>query len=168
MKLLKILSVMGITLLVIFVLSFTMLAADYGAAAVDENATYTLEEILTFAIEDEYLAQARYSAVINEFGELKPFTNIVSAESFHIEAIKPLFVKYGFVIPEDKASEFITVPDTLAEAVEEGIEGEQDNMHMYTIFLKSDIPYDVKAVFSALKTASENHLRAFKHAARTL
>lgn len=168
MKFYKILSVLGISLFVIIVLSFTMLAVDYGAGAVDENETYTLEEILTFAIEDEYLAQARYSAVINEFGELKPFTNIVSAESFHIEALKPLFLKYGFVIPEDKASAFITVPDTVAAAVKEGIMGEQENMRMYSIFLKSEIPLDVKAVFSALQTASENHLRAFKHAARTL
>ena len=31
-------------------------AEEYGAAAVTEGGTYTLEQMLTYAIQDEYLA----------------------------------------------------------------------------------------------------------------
>jgi len=52
------------------------------AAAADEN--YTLEEMLTYAIQDEYLAKAEYAAIIDTFDVTRPYTNIIRAENNHI------------------------------------------------------------------------------------
>ena len=49
----------------------------------------TLSNVLIEAIDDEYKARATYRLVIREFGEIRPFINIVEAESRHIEALLP-------------------------------------------------------------------------------
>ncbi len=53
----------------------------------------TVDNILIEAINDEYKARATYRHVIRKFGEIRPFINIVDAESRHIEALLPLFQK---------------------------------------------------------------------------
>ena len=52
----------------------------YGAAAVSEGETYTIEEMLVYAIQDEYMAEASYLAIMEAFGTVKPFTSIAKAE----------------------------------------------------------------------------------------
>ena len=135
---------------------------DYGAQAVREDRTYSLEQMLTYALEDEYLAYARYQADIKKFGEIRPFTNIVKAENRHIELLKPLFEKYGVAVPESRAAEHLTEPETLLDAMKAGVAGETDNMRMYDIFLGQELPNNVRIVFSLLKSAAAKHLEAFK------
>ncbi|WP_232420130.1 hypothetical protein [Nitrosococcus watsonii] len=53
----------------------------------------TVSNVLIEAINDEYKARATYRHVIRKFGEIRPFINIVEAESRHIEALLPLFQK---------------------------------------------------------------------------
>ena len=137
-------------------------AGDYGAAAVKEDQTYSLEQMLNYAIEDEYLAQARYRADIEKFGEIRPFTSIVKAEKRHIGLLRPLFDKYGVAVPDDKAASYLTEPETLLDAMKAGVAGEEDNIRMYDIFLKHELPNDARVIFSLLKNAAENHLEAFK------
>ena len=96
------------------------------------------------------------------------FTNILRAETMHISALNPLFNKYGILIPENKARNHIVEPTTLAEAFKAGVEGEIANIEMYNVFLKQDIPADVATVFTALKNASERHLKAFETGLRRL
>src|SRR6056297_1714817 len=68
------------------------LASDnYGALGAKQDEDYTLEEMLIYAIQDEYLARAEYELIMNEFGEQRPFSNIIRAEEYHIELLKPLF-----------------------------------------------------------------------------
>jgi hypothetical protein len=134
----------------------------YGAAAVDENKTYTLPEMLIFAIEDEYLAQARYENVICKFGAGRPFTNILRAETMHIAALKPFFGVYNVPLPEDNARKYLVEPTSLSDAFRAGINGEINNIKMYNAFLKQNIPSDVRAVFTMLRNASERHLAAFQ------
>ncbi|PIE42699.1 MAG: DUF2202 domain-containing protein, partial [Gammaproteobacteria bacterium] len=47
------------------------------------------------ALDDEYKARATYRYVIDTFGPVRPFINIVNAETRHIQALIPLFHKYG-------------------------------------------------------------------------
>ena len=51
----------------------------YGAAAVSEGETYTIEEMLVYAIQDEYMAEASYLAIMDAYGTVKPFTSTSSA-----------------------------------------------------------------------------------------
>ena len=67
----------------------------YGAAAVSEGETYTIEEMLVYAIQDEYMAEASYLAIMDAYGTIKPFTSISKAEGTHISLLLPLFETYG-------------------------------------------------------------------------
>ena len=88
---------------------------DFGAAAVNEGETYTIEQMLTYAIQDEYLAQAEYKEIIAAFGVDRPFSNIMKAEAIHVERLTPLFAAYNTPIPEDTGSEHVVLPATLQE-----------------------------------------------------
>lgn len=135
-----------------------------GAEAAKADTDLTLEEMLTYAIQDEYLAKARYSLVVEKFGEQRPFINIISAEVTHISYLKPLFTKYNVTLPADNAKDYIKVPTSIKESLETGVQGEIENIAMYERFLKQNIPNDVKTVFTRLKNASQNHLQAFQKA----
>jgi len=140
----------------------TELPEDYGAKGALQEDDITLEKALTYAIQDEYLAQARYDAVIDKFGPTFPFTNIKVSEQRHIDALVRLFQKYNIDIPENFAKQYTPTPTTLKQAFEAGVEGEVDNIAMYEKLADSDVPDDVKRVFTNLRDASKNHLAAFK------
>ena len=141
----------------------TQLPANYGAKGALQDRTITLEEALVYAIEDEYLAQARYDAVIGKFGAIRPFSNIKVAEQRHITALLPLFKKYNVQIPDDTAKQYVSAPATLTEALQQGVDGEVDNIAMYEKLTSiTDLPEDVKTVLTQLGEASKNHLRAFR------
>ncbi|MGB4661335.1 MAG: hypothetical protein WBI07_19335 [Mobilitalea sp.] len=138
--------------------------SETGAAGALTDSDYTLEEMLTYAIEDEYLAQTEYTAIIAEFGAVRPFSNIVKAEATHISLLTPLFETYGVTIPQKDWASLITVPDTLEAAYTVGVAAEVKNIEMYESFLKEEVPDDVQIVFERLLAASEKHLAAFERA----
>ena len=135
----------------------------FGAAALSEGKTYTVEEMLTYAIQDEYLARAEYKVIMDAYGEQRPFINIMKAEGVHVQRLLPLFTVYGVTVPEDTALGHTVKPDSLQAAYEAGVTAEVNNIAMYEAFLKQeDLPDDVRVVFEALTRASGNHLRAFE------
>ncbi|MGB8001584.1 MAG: DUF2202 domain-containing protein [Anaerobacillus sp.] len=139
------------------------LPEDYGAKGALQDSSITLKEALTYAIQDEYLAQARYDAIIKEFGEIRPFSQIKIAEQRHITALLPLFKRYNITVPENNASQYTATPKTLKEAFEAGVQGEVDNIAMYEkLAALSELPQDVRTVMTRLGDASKNHLAAFK------
>lgn len=138
-------------------------SGDYGAAAVREGETYTVEQMLVYALQDEYLALAEYKAIMEKFGVDRPFGNIMKAEQTHVEHLLPLFAAYKIPAPEDTSAGHVTLPETLEEVYQTGVTVEINNIKMYEIFLKQEgLPEDVKTVLQALKNASENHLAAFE------
>ncbi|MDZ7803759.1 ferritin-like domain-containing protein [Thiohalophilus sp.] len=126
--------------------------------------TQTLHEILTEAIEDEYKARATYRRVLEKFGDVRPFSNIVEAEQRHIDALLLLFENYGLRVPEDHWPERVATPDTLLAACQAGVAAEIDNAAMYDRLLAASSDYpDVQRVLRNLQRASsENHLPAFQ------
>ena len=140
--------------------------AGYGAAGALADDTYTLDEMLTYALQDEYLARYEYALIMDEYGEIKPFVNIKKAEEQHIAELLPLFDKYSVDVPEDESAAYAVMPETLLEAGETGVQAEIDNIAMYEKFLQRDLPDDVRDVFEALKSASEKHLEAFERLVR--
>ena len=137
----------------------------YGAENVTEDREYTLEEMLNYAIQDEYRARAEYELIIEEMDGGRPFTNIIKSEETHIALLKPLFEARGIEVPKDDAADHIVLPESIDVALEIGVQAEIDNIAMYEKFLGQDLPEDVEGVFLRLKNASENHLQAFKNAA---
>ena len=135
----------------------------FGAAALSEGKTYTVDEMLTYAIQDEFLAQAEYKVIMDAYGVQRPFVNIMKAEGAHVRRLLPLFTAYSVPVPEDTALEHTVKPEALQAAYEAGVTAEVHNIAMYETFLKQDnLPDDVRGVFEALMRASQNHLRAFE------
>ena len=138
-------------------------SADFGARGAEGKSGLTVEQMLTYAIQDEYLAHAEYELIIEEYGSIRPFTNIMAAEVRHIEWVAELFDAYGYSLPEDTAHKYVTLPEDLKSCFETGVQAEIDNIAMYESFLQEDLPADVRDLFERLQGASENHLRAFRN-----
>lgn len=136
----------------------------FGSKTALTDPNLTLASMLTYAIQDEYLAHAEYLAILDTYGNQNPFSNIVKAEESHISALTPLFAEYDIALPIDDAADRIILPKSITDALEIGVVAEIDNIDMYQLFLEQDIPDDVKAVFTNLMKASESHLAAFKNA----
>jgi hypothetical protein len=137
--------------------------ADFGAKGAEGKSGLTIEQMLTYAIQDEYLARAEYELIIGEYGSIRPFTNIMAVEVRHIEWVTELLDEYGYSVPEDTADRYVVLPEDLESSFETGVQAEIDNIAMYESFLREDLPGDVRDLFEQLQRASENHLRAFRN-----
>ena len=135
---------------------------DTGAAGALADKEYTLEEMLTYAIEDEYLAQAEYDVIMDTYDVKKPFSNIIKAEATHISLLKPLFEEHGVSIPKKDWNSLVAVPKSVDAAYAIGVDAEKKNIAMYESFLKENLPDDVRTVFEKLMNASKKHLAAFQ------
>lgn len=133
-----------------------------GAKGARQDSNLGLEKMLTYAIQDEYLAYAEYEYVIGTFGDQKPFSNIIKAEEKHISLLTPLFTAHKVVLPTNNAKDFVYPPKNVSEALEVGVQAEIDNIAMYESFLKRELPDDVRTVFTELRDASKLHLDAFQ------
>jgi hypothetical protein len=122
---------------------------------------------LAEALQDEYKARATYRAIIQTFGPVRPFVNIVEAEERHIQALLPLFARYGIPVPKDDWPVKVAVPDSVAQACQDGVQAEIENGAMYERLLAMTTDYpDVQRVFQNLQRASQqNHLPAFQRCA---
>ena len=134
----------------------------YGAKGALADKNLTINDMLMYAVQDEYLAHGEYLAIVDKFGSQKPYTNIISAEETHLAYLKEVYLAYGLDFPADESAGHIVVPANLLEAAETGVQAEIDNIAMYELFLTYDLPENVFEVFSALKSGSDRHLRAFQ------
>ena len=138
-------------------------SADFGAKGAEGRENLSLEQMLTYAIQDEYLARAEYELIISHYGEVRPFSNIIKAEEQHIAWLVDIFARYKLDLPEDTAAEHVVLPADMKSAFQTGVQAEIENIAMYDAFLKEKLPTDAAALFAELKAASENHLRAFQN-----
>ncbi|ARI77152.1 ferritin family protein [Halobacillus mangrovi] len=134
----------------------------YGAKGALNAEELTFSQALIYAIQDEYLAQSRYSNILDNFGEILTFTRIKQAELRHIEALLTLFERYQIPVPEDDSAQFVSTPENVKDAYRKGVVGEIDNIAMYDRFLSFQLPEDARIVFTQLRNASVNHLEAFR------
>jgi hypothetical protein len=144
--------------------------ALWGAKAAASDANPSIEAMLRYAIEDEYLARAEYEAIIKKFGSQRPFSNIIKSEESHIAWIKEAYTRLSLPVPADTASTHVVIPSTLDEAFKTGVQAEIDNIAMYDHFLKTNFIKNAANVyyrdlFVRLRDASKNHLAAFKKGA---
>lgn len=158
-----------ITVLLLLFSSLLVFAqTGFGASGAKERApSWTIEEMLRYAIEDEYLARAEYVAIMEAFKVTRPFANIKKAEDTHISLLEDLYRARNIAIPRDTAKEHVRLPKTLEEAYRAGEQAEIANIEMYALFLQSPLltakeHADIESVFARLKRASENHLAAFR------
>ena len=124
----------------------------------DHTKTMVLEALI-----DEYKSRAFYRLVINTFGEIRPFSNIVEAEDAHARTLEILCGHFGIPLPRDDWEEKLEPPSSVLEACQAGIQGEHENIAMYDRFLQQTKVPEVLALFQRLQAASrQHHLPAFK------
>ena len=125
----------------------------------DDNTKAMILEALI----DEYKSRASYRLVINTFGEIRPFINIVEAEETHSRALEILCGHFGIPLPKDDWEDKLETPSSVLEACRAGIQGEHDNIAMYDRFLQQTKVPEVLALFQRLQAASrQHHLPAFE------
>ncbi|MGA9517513.1 MAG: hypothetical protein WBV27_01890, partial [Trichococcus sp.] len=79
----------------------------YGAVGALADNDLTMEEMFTYAIQDEQLAHGEYAYVLGTFGDQAPFNNIVSAEAQHVSEMTVLFEKYDLAVPADESADHL-------------------------------------------------------------
>lgn len=128
--------------------------------------THDEVEDLVAALNDEFLARATYTQVIADFGEVRPFSNIIRAEQRHIDALLLLFDRYGIEVPEDPWQGRVPHYHSLLEACRAGVEAEMENAALYDRLLAGTSHADLLSTYRNLQRASqENHLPAFQRCA---
>lgn len=131
------------------------------AQSVDTNANIETQ-ILRIACYDEYRANAYYQKVIDTFGMVAPFSNIVQAEVRHYSGIENICQKYGVTPPINDWYEKIQIGSTLAECCQDGVDAEIANIEMYDNLLQYVVYDDIRELFYRDQAASyNNHLPAF-------
>lgn len=121
-------------------------------------------DALLMALDDEYKAEATYIAVIDKFGEIRPFINIIEAERRHAQRAKAEMDRLG-VSYEAKNPYLgeLTPPQTLLAACEQGVTAEIENIALYDRILPTIEGESVLATLTDLQWASrERHLPAFE------
>ncbi len=141
--------------------------AGYGAKSLDSATGLTVEEMLNYAIQDEYLARAEYELIIQEYGNIRPFSRIILAEERHILWVIDALNEYEFAVPEDESKDHVVLPTSIKTALETGVKAEIDNIAMYDKFLaQPNLPATIRTLFLKLQNGSRNHLRAFQNRLR--
>ena len=133
------------------------------------------KETLTFMHEEEKLARDVYLTLYQKWGA-NVFSKIADSEQRHIEATKVLLDKYGLEDPvKDDTVGVFTNPElkkmynelvqrggaSLVEALKVGAYIEDLDIRDLENAIAATDNDDVKKVYSRLRNASENHMRAF-------
>lgn len=133
---------------------------EFPAGELTKEAKMALDE----AIKDEYKALTFYQAVISKFGSTRPFSMVQGSEEQHIASLKAIYQKYGLIAPANSTPK-TTVPRSLQEACQAGVDAEIANVSLYKDkLLPSVLGYeDITFVFNNLMNASQQkHLPAFE------
>lgn len=133
-----------------------------GAKGAAADTTLSVQDMLLYAQQDEYLAKGEYAAIQRTFGTQRIFSNISRAEDTHISLLSPILEKYGVEAVTSDSLPSPVIPESLKSAYAIGVQAEIENIEMYERFLEQDLPADVESVFLRLMNASENHLKAFE------
>ncbi len=121
---------------------------------------------LLAALDDEYKARATYAQVLVDFGDVRPFSNIVEAEQRHIDALVGLFARHGLEVPPDPWPGQVARYGSVTEACVAGVEAEIENAALYDRLLAGTTRDDLRDTYRNLQRASqENHLPAFRRCA---
>ena len=148
------------------------MAISVGPVACDDNPSVVAPVMdepavlhaMEAAIQDEFRAELIYEKVLDKFGSVRPFVNIIGAEVRHSEALARLYVIRGLPVPESRwASDDIPVFSSMPDACRAGVVAEIENAEIYSRYLELPLPSDVRLVFENKRAASlDKHLPAFE------
>jgi len=135
------------------------LGAGIGLTPLSEAEAAALQE----AILEEYGALNLYQSVIEQLGNVYPFSMIVRSEQQHVTALVRQAEKYGLAVPENPG--LINPPTfaSLADACQAGVAAEIADAALYDELKLVTTHADLLRVYDRLQEASLNqHLPAFE------
>lgn len=133
----------------------------WGSGAANQDNNLTIEKMLKYALEDEYIKRTRYELICDKFDVKEPFYTMSKSETANIMKLITLFSKHNITIPADRSIEYIKTPKTLMEGYSLSIKGEENNAAMYEKFLKDNsIDVDMKEVFIKLISSSRENMKS--------
>ncbi len=153
---------------VLLLFGFLLAACDStGLQSNSADMMSTMNDDLDVLLLDEYRAEAIYARVISDFGEVRPFTNIILAEQRHSASLEHVYGNYGFDVPDNP---YIgNAPDgfpSIVAACEGGVQAEITNASLYDVVLDRTLPADIRQVVQSNRDASiDRHLPAFQRCA---
>jgi hypothetical protein len=139
-------------------------------------STASLEEMLTFIVQEEKLAHDLYVQLAQTSGA-RQFSNIVNSEATHISLVQGLLTYYNIVDPTIALAEGEFLDQDLqalydnllvsgsvdrAGAMAAGIAVEEKDIADIEAMLATNLPSDVASVLERLLSGSQNHLVAFQ------
>ncbi len=120
-------------------------------------------EGLVRAIEEEFGAQALYQSVLDKFGNVSPFNDIVLSEARHASALINQAQKHGIPVPEFPSSEGLPTFETVDEACQAGVDAEIADAELYDELMSFTTNSVLIRVYTNLQKASlDSHLPAFE------
>jgi len=134
------------------------ISTDLTGSDYDETS---LKATLDILLMDEFKARAEYEAIVDEFGLVSPYTQLIQAETKHIQSLERIYDAFGFAIPADTGKDDVVLPTSLDASYQIGITAETNNIALYETYLLTDLPVSIERVFANLQRASENHLATF-------
>jgi hypothetical protein len=130
-----------------------------GPAGADARTIEALRE--TLANQDR--TRAICEKVIEAFGPVRPFVEIMHAEERNARSLGALFARFGVERPPDTWANRVSAPHTLTEACAAAARAELDNTAMYARLLPLVRDPAVRRVMRRLQAASHlRHLPAFR------
>ncbi|MHC1785259.1 MAG: DUF2202 domain-containing protein [Anaerolineaceae bacterium] len=118
---------------------------------------------LNEAILEEYGALNLYNSVVDQLGDVIPFSQIARSEQQHATILIRLAEKYGLTAPANPGLVNPPTFTTLASACQAGVDAEIADADLYDALAPDVTHTDILQVFNNLQSASLNsHLPAFE------
>jgi hypothetical protein len=145
--------------LVIAVLGGPVSAAIAAAAPISPQAKQALIDAAT----SELKAIALYQAVVRKFGDNRPFSSWIKTGPERIdEQLKPMFTKYGVVMPAAPDAAKVQAPSSFKDACRIANQIEGERVALYERFLKTIKESDIVAAFTDLRDAAKRRLNGVR------
>ncbi len=148
-----------------------------ATASVSAGVSDQVKADLAFAREEERVARDLYRALADKYNNARPFSNIVTSESRHFDAVGVLLQRYGIADPSagKPAGKYANAElqrlydqwlaqgsTSLAAAYQVGVALEKRDIDdLKRILGQAGLPTDVTRVYRQLLAGSENHLAAY-------
>lgn len=167
--------VVGMTIAVLAVGSVMALGADNGwwMVFVTEQSMLPVEvqEVVLeklLGAEGEYAAYAIYAAILEEYGEVKPFSKIIASAAKHIDELKHILDQYEILYPvENPYLGGIQAPESLASAAQAAVNAKiaEGTRYERQLEILANYSYILEEFVSFQTASQEKHLPAFQRAA---
>lgn len=155
------------------VIALAILSTILSSFAQSEKVTRSLPPAVRDALiealageDGEYAARAKYTAVIQKFGPVQPYSFIRNSESSQILVLQTYLKKYGITAPADRYTGKATAPETMATAAADGVRLEEKMVEIYDRVLRATAGDTelTRIVQNLQRLTRDGHLAAFKSA----